>query len=199
MASGFARRTVDNTRKELNAKNNGKGDEMGNTTDQTREKRATESTSSSGETKGPGLTSGQAHEFAIILPLKPGGGQRMRERLKDSTPDTQLMDKMGTLHDLRFVLFDNDTRVLFASTYDGGFEQYIKDFATLVPDMIDKEFQECDGYPGVRSSKIWEYIAQYQKEAIVFYSAYPNATVRQVWKGQRVLKAFEQLLDEASS
>ncbi len=172
---------------------------MANTTDQTREKRATESTSSSGETKGPGLTSGQAHEFAIILPLKPGGGQRMRERLKDSTTDTQLMDKMGTLHDLRFVLFDNDTRVLFASTYDGGFEQYIKDFATLVPDMIDKEFQECEGYPGVRSSKIWEYIAQYQKEAIVFYSAYPNATVKQVWKGQRVLKAFEQLLDEASS
>jgi len=38
-----------------------------------------------------------------------------------------------------------------------------------------------------------------KKEAIVFYSGYPNATVRQVWKGQRVLKAFEQLLDEASS
>src|SRR5258706_7150404 len=152
MASRLARRTVDNTREEFNANNNGKGDEMANTTDLTRETRATESISSS----GPGLTSGQAHEFAIILPLKPGGGQRMRERLKDSTTDTQLMDKMGTLHDLRFVLFDNDTRVLFASTYDGGFEQYIKDFATLVPDMIDKEFQECDGYPGVRSSKIWE-------------------------------------------
>ncbi len=148
--------------------------------------------------KDQGLTSGQAHEFAIILPLKPGGGQRMRERLKNSTADTQLMDKMGTLHDLRFVLFDNDTRVLFASTYDGGFEQYIKDFATLVPELIDKEFQECEGYPGVRSPKIWEYIARYQNEAIVFYSAYPNVTVRQVLKGQRVLKAFEQLLDEAS-
>jgi hypothetical protein len=172
---------------------------MATTKEVTRETRVIESTSSPAGMKDPGLTSGQAHEFAIILPLKPGGGQRMRERLKDSTADTQLMDKMGTLHDLRFVLFDNDTRVLFASTYDGGFEQYIKDFATLVPDMIDKEFQECDGYPGVRSSKIWEYIAQYQKEAIVFYSAYPNATVRQVWKGQRVLKAFEQLLDEASS
>jgi len=48
---------------------------------------------------------------------------------------------MGTLHDLRFVLFDNDTRVIFASTYDGGFEQYIKDFATLVPDLIDNEFK----------------------------------------------------------
>ncbi len=150
--------------------------------------------------KDRGLTSGQAHEFAIILPLKPGGGQRMRDRLKDSmATDTQALDKMATLHDLRFVLFDDDTRVLFASTYDGGFEQYIKDFATLVPELIDKEFQECEGYPGVRSPAIWDYIARYQREAIVFYSAYPSVTVRQVWKGQRVLKAFEQLLDEASS
>src|SRR6266849_4021648 len=149
--------------------------------------------------KDQGLTSGQAHEFAVILPLKPGGGQRMRDRLKDDqTADMQLMDKMGTLHDLRFVLFDNDTRVLFASTYDGGFEQYIKDFATMVPELIDKEFQECEGYPGVRKPEIWDYIAQYQREAIVFYSAYPSVTVKQVWKGQRVLKAFEQLLDEAS-
>src|SRR6266481_7962185 len=172
---------------------------MATTTAAPRETKGTGTKASPSGMKDQGLTSGQAHEFAIILPLKPGGGQRMRERLKDGTADTQLMDKMGTLHDLRFVLFDNDTRVLFASTYDGGFEQYIKDFATLVPELIDKEFQECEGYPGVRSPEIWEYIARYQNEAIVFYSAYPDVTVRQVLKGQRVLKAFEQLLDEASS
>jgi hypothetical protein len=169
------------------------------TTEAPRETKVTGTKPSLSGMKDQGLTSGQAHEFAIMLPLKPGGGQRMRDRLKDSvTAGTQSLDKMGTLHDLRFVLFDNDTRVLFASTYDGGFEQYIKDFATLVPDLIDKEFQECEGYPGVRSSEIWEYIARYQNEAIVFYSAYPNITVRQVLKGQRVLKAFEELLDEAS-
>ena len=173
---------------------------MATTIQTTKETGVTGTNPSPAGMRDQGLTSGQVHEFAIILPLKPGGGQRMRNRLRDSlNADTQLMDKMGTLHDLRFVLFDNDTRVLFASTYDGGFEQYIKDFATLVPDLIDKEFQECEGYPGVRSPKIWDYIAQYQREAIVFYSAYPNVTVRQVWKGQRVLKAFEQLLDEAST
>ncbi len=149
---------------------------MATKTEATRE---TRTDSSAPGMRNQGLVSGQAHEFAIILPLKPGGGKRMRDRLTDSvTAGTQALDKMGTLHDLRFVLFDNDTRVIFASTYDGGFEQYIKDFATLVPDLI---------------------IAQYQSEAIVFYSAYPNVTVKQVWKGQRVLKAFEELLDEASS
>src|SRR5712671_534070 len=173
---------------------------MATTTAAPRETKGTGTKASAAGMRNQGLTSGQAHEFAIILPLKPGGGQRMRDRLKESvTAGTQSLDRMGTLHDLRFVLFDNDTRVLFASTYDGGFEQYIKDFATLVPDLIDKEFQECEGYPGVRSPRIWDYIAQYQREAIVFYSAYPNVTVRQVWKGQRVLKAFEELLDEAST
>src|SRR6266478_6304820 len=170
---------------------------MATKTEATRE---TRTDSSAPGMRNQGLVSGQAHEFAIILPLKPGGGKRMRDRLTDSViAGTQALDKMGTLHDLRFVLFDNDTRVVFASTYDGGLEQYIKDFATLVPDLIDKEFQDCEGYPGVRSPEIWGYISQYQSEAIVFYSAYPNVTVRQVLKGQRVLKAFEQLLDEASS
>ena len=147
-----------------------------------------------------GLRLGQAREFTMILPLKPGGAQNMRNRLKDyATSAVHLLDKVASVHDLRFVIFDNDTRLIFASTYDGGFEQYIKDFATIIPDYIDKEFQDCEGYPGVKSPEIWGYIARYQQEAIVFYSAYPDASVRQVWKGQRVLHAFDQLLDQAQS
>jgi hypothetical protein len=109
------------------------------------------------------------------------------------------LDKVATVHDLRFVIFDNDTRAIFATTYDGGFEQYIKDFATIVPDHIDKEFAECEGWPGVRKPEIWDFIARHQVEAMVFYSAYPDVPVKQVWKGQRVLKAFEHLLDEAQT
>ena len=149
--------------------------------------------------KDPGLRSGQAREFTLILPFKPGGAKRMRERLKDYTPDGRMLDKVATVHDLRFVIFDNDTRAVFATTYDGGFEQYIKDFSTIVPDHIDREFADCEGYPGVRSPEIWEYIARHQVEALAFYSAYPDVPVREVWKGQRVLKAFEQLLDQAQS
>jgi hypothetical protein len=167
---------------------------------------ATKETKMAGTDRNPagmvdaGLRSGQAHEMTLILPLKPGGAQKMRDRLKNSASENaQLSDKVATLHDLRFVPFDNDTRVIFATTYDGGFEQYIKDFSTIVPDMIDREFAYCEGYPGVRSPEIWDYIARHQVEAIVFYSTYPDVTVRQVWKGQRLLKAFEALLDEAQS
>ena len=150
--------------------------------------------------KDQGLQLGQAHEFLILLPLKEGGAERMRESAKGfGMSDIQSIDKIATVHDFRFAIFDTDTRLLFASTYDGGFEQYIKDFSTIIPDQIDAFFEECQDYPGVRHPAIWAYIAKYQLQSLVFYSAYPNVPVRQVWKGQRLLKTFEDLLDQAQS
>jgi len=49
----------------------------------TRETRVTGTDSSPSGMKDQGLVSGQAHEFAIILPLKPGGGERMRGAVKE--------------------------------------------------------------------------------------------------------------------
>ncbi len=150
--------------------------------------------------KDQGLQLGQAHEFLILLPLQEGGAERMREKAKTfGLEDVQNINKIATVHDFRYAIFDNDTRLLFASTYDGGFEQYIKDFSTIIPDQIDEFFGECADYPGVRHPEIWAYIAKYQLQALVFYSAYPEVPVRQVWKGQRVLKAFEDLLDQAQA
>ena len=149
--------------------------------------------------KDQGLQMGQAHEFLILLPLKDGGAERMREKAKTFGDGIKSIDKIATVHDFRYAIFDNDTRLLFASTYDGGFEQYIKDFSTLIPDQIDEFFGDSEGYPGVRNPEIWAYIAKYQLQALVFYSAYPDVPVREVWKGQRVLKAFEDLLDQAQS
>lgn len=150
--------------------------------------------------KDQGLQLGQAHEFLILLPLKEGGAQRMRDKAKSfGLEDVQKIDKIATVHDFRYAIFDNDTRLLFASTYDGGFEQYIKDFSTIIPDQIDEFFGDCEGYPGVRHPEIWTYIAKYQLQSLVFYSAYPDVSVRKVWKGQRLLKTFEDLLDQAQS
>ena len=44
---------------------------------------------------------------------------------------------MGTVHDMRFVFLDNDTRMLFATAYDGDWDAYIDDFATKIPDFLD--------------------------------------------------------------
>ncbi|MFL5690283.1 MAG: hypothetical protein ACJ795_00615 [Ktedonobacteraceae bacterium] len=40
----------------------------------------------------------------------------MREKMRDYTGTYgQLVDRIGTVHDLRYVIFDNDTRVSLSS------------------------------------------------------------------------------------
>jgi hypothetical protein len=148
---------------------------------------------------GPGATDGQAHELTVIVPLKPGGAERTREALKVRTSDEARVrrDAMGNLHDMRVVFFDNDTRMLFATVFDGTWDNYIDDFASKMPDQIDALFAELEGYPGIHDPNIKDYLRQYQIEADEFYSAYPNATVTEIRKGLRVLHAWEELLDTA--
>ena len=73
--------------------------------------------------------------------LKPGGAERLRKKLasnsKFGNQNQAVVDRIGTVHDLRFVIFDNDTRLLFATTFDGDWDAYINDFAALIPDLID--------------------------------------------------------------
>jgi hypothetical protein len=147
--------------------------------------------------KRPGKTLGQVTEFTIILPLKPGGADRLRERLNQvaQARDSEGAPLVGTLHDMRTVIIDNDTRMLFATTFDGDWDSYIDDFGSQIPDQLDALFGECVDYPGIRSPEIKDYIVKYQVTADDWYSAYPNTTVRQIRKGQRVLQAWEELLD----
>ena len=149
----------------------------------------------------PGSKVGQSNEFTLICALEPGGAQRMRALMADGfTGERQKnTDRIATVHDLRFVVFDNDTRVIFASTFDGDWESYITDFATILPDEIDLLFHECVGYPGIHSPEIKDWIVKQQVTAVGFYSAYPDASVRGIWKALKVSAAFDTLLDTASS
>src|ERR1700730_1594578 len=149
----------------------------------------------------PGNKAGQSNEFTIICGLKPGGAERMRKLFADGfTGERQKnTDRIATVHDLRFVIFDADTRVLFASTFDGDWESYINDFATIIPDEIDLLFHECAGYPGIHSSDVKDWIVKQQVTATAFYSASPDASVRDIWKAVKTKKAFDGLLDEAAA
>jgi hypothetical protein len=149
----------------------------------------------------PGSKAGQSNEFTLICALKPGGAERMRKLLADGfTGERQKnTDRIATVHDLRFVIFDNDTRVIFASTFDGDWESYINDFGTILPDEIDLLFHECAGYPGIHSPEIKDWIVKQQVTAVGFYSAYPDASVRKIWKALKIGVAFDALLDTASS
>ena len=99
-----------------------------------------------------GARLGKVSELTIIVPLAPGGAKRLRAFLRLLRGNlSQGADKVGTLHTMRFVFFDNDTRLLFATAYDGDWDTYIDDFVTKIPDYLDIIDSAWDGWPGIRS------------------------------------------------
>jgi hypothetical protein len=151
----------------------------------------------------PGLKAGQVQEFTLIMNLKPGGAERLRKKLASDSnfanQNNAVVDRVGTLHDMRFTIFDNDTRLLFASTFDGDWDAYIDDFAARIPDLIDVAFGEVDDYPGIKHPNIKDFIVKHQVTSTYFYSAYPNASVRDVWKAMKIKGGLDVLLDAATS
>ena len=146
-----------------------------------------------------GLRSGQISELTVIAPLKPGGADRLRALFTDRLQGRfDLADKVGTVHDMRFVFIENDTKLLFATAYDKDWDTYIDDFATKIPEGMDIIFSEVEGWPGIHSPTVKDVIAKYQITASAWYVACPDATVVDIRRGQKVLVAFNNLLDAAS-
>jgi hypothetical protein len=74
----------------------------------------------------------------------------------------KLIERLGTVHDLRFLIFDSYTRLLFDSTFDGDWNAYINDFAALIPDQIDLIFGEAEGFPEMRIPNIKDWTVKHQ-------------------------------------
>jgi hypothetical protein len=146
-----------------------------------------------------GNRTGQVSELSVILPLKPGGADRLRV-IAESDDDemSKQVASVGTVHDLRWVIFDNDTRMLFASTFDGDWDAYIDDFAANIPDLLDDVFGNAVGYPGIKSPAIKDYIAEHQVTAALWYSAYPNLRVTDIHRSRRTAEALDTLLDSVN-
>lgn len=66
-----------------------------------------------------GAKSGEVSELTAIMPLKSGGAERLRKFFKLVDGNLSGAGRVGTLHNMRFVFLDNDTKLLFATAYDG--------------------------------------------------------------------------------
>ena len=142
-----------------------------------------------------GMQSGNVSELTAIAKLKPGGGDRLRRIFNLTGGNFDGAQKVSTLHDMRFVLFDDDTRILFATAYDGDWDTYINDFATKIPDLMDLLFANVEGWPGIASPDVKDFIADHQIDAAGWFVANPQVTVVDVRRLQRMETALDAFLD----
>jgi hypothetical protein len=142
---------------------------------------------------------GKVSELTILVPLAPGGADRLRAFLRLLKGNLDGADKVGTVHDMRFVFLDNDTRMLFATAYDGDWDAYIDDFATKIPDYLDIIDSAWEGWPGIRSPEAKDYLAKYQVTAEGWFVANADLTVAETRRLQRLGQAVDEFLDKIGS
>jgi hypothetical protein len=158
---------------------------------------ALEAQASKTETAGRiGIRLGSVSELTVIAPFAPGGAQRLRSILRLLNGNFSGGKKVGTLHDMRFVFLDNDTKFLFATAYDGAWDPYIDDFATKIPDEMDIIFSAFEGWPGIHSPDVKDWIVKHQIPAEGWYVAHPDLTVAEAARVKRVGKAVDEFLDK---
>src|ERR1700677_1832114 len=77
---------------------------------------------------GPGLRIGRKGEISGVGKLTPDGARIFRERLPQLQAEAGYWEKrVGTVHDFRVMLFDDEQDIWFSTLLDGDFDSYIKD------------------------------------------------------------------------
>jgi hypothetical protein len=163
-------------------------------------------TTSAAETSRPGISVGSTNEFSLFFRVKSGHGAPLREALQTllDTPGYRPGDykvAIGTIHEARFVLFDDDTRLLFATSFDGPWDAYMDDFLTSGPTLklFDAIFQHVEGYEGLPDlAALHAFILGAQKTAAAYARNYPG-TVKEIRKALRVSDAFQAVLDDPAA
>jgi hypothetical protein len=153
-------------------------------------------------TTRPGVAAGPTSEFSLFFRVKPGQGESLRAALRDlqETPGYRPGDygiAIRTIHEARFVLFDDDTRLAFMTSFDGPWDPYMEDFFTSGPtlQLFDAIFRHVEGYDGLPDlAAVKAFILGAQQTAAAYARNY-GGTVKEIRKAQRVNTAFQRALD----
>jgi hypothetical protein len=151
----------------------------------------------------PGLSVGPTSEFSLFFRVTPGEGPALRNDLAalQDAPGYRPGDydiAIQTIREARFVLFDDDTRLAFVTSFDGPWDVYMDDFFTSGPTLalFDAIFRHIEGYDGLPDlDALHKFILEAEQSAAAYARNY-GGTVKEVTKAQRVNDAFQRVLDD---
>jgi hypothetical protein len=154
------------------------------------------------ESARPGVSVGPTSEFSLFFRVTPGQGESLQKALHD-LQDTEGYRPgdygmaVSTIHEARFVLFDDDTRLAFITSFDGPWDAYMTDFFSSGPTLalFDVIFRHVEGYEGLPNLEALQgFILGAQETAAAYARNYPG-TVKEIRKAVRVNDAFQRVLD----
>jgi hypothetical protein len=127
------------------------------------------------------------NQMTVVSAIKPTAWPRVFTRLAFILVAAQASRSKGslsgltTIHFARWVIIDDGDYLLFESNYDGSWENYIDDFVDFASTGMNVIWGTAVDFPkgGARDIEAFkQIIRRYQVVTQVFYSAYPESTVR---------------------
>jgi len=180
---------------------------------------------------GKGIYDGVVSELTAFFRVIPGHEAQLREalvRFADVIRNTNPNETQKTgLRDTRHVLFDNDTRLLWTTTFETDWDPYLDDALIIVGaehfvdwmQHIEESVVLGQWYDGAGGTKalgkatltnideivkrsgggLKSIIQSAQIPAVAYWNALAAATIPQLRKGQQVDHAFQQVLDNPAA
>lgn len=110
------------------------------------------------------------------------------------------LTRVQTIHFARWVLLDDNHRLLFASNYDGSLESYMDDFINKVAWGLNLVFSNGAGYSSTRwlikdgaeqEQKFKYYLKRRALPTQVWYKAYPGLTAFDLARNSRIRQGVQ--------
>jgi hypothetical protein len=160
-----------------------------------------------------GSRDGIVSELGMYLHVRPGHADDIRREVRAfaNSPGRRGMaanvEKIG-VRTFRGTLFDNDTRFVFATTFDTPWDTYVDDAVEAMGGIAPwgKFLQYCEeippnaGTPGAISTpEALDLLTKNRTKAAFYADTYPEVSCKKFNRALRVLAAFEKVLDDPNA
>jgi len=159
---------------------------------------------------------GAQNQFSAVGYIKPGWFRRLTLLgilLAANYGTRHIFNKenlagVKTIHFARWVVIDEQRRVIFASNYDGSLESYMDDFIDKVAWGLNAVFSNGVGYPktnwlifnGAKDEQAFKnYIRVHQIPTQVWYSAYEYLTALNIANNAKIRAGLSRNMSETEA
>lgn len=140
-------------------------------------------------------TLGQMYALTVLTPIAPGAEPALRGYLEGLGEGESPLARLPRTHFGRWVIMQRFVTgrgqrkhedpggpfLIFSSTFDGDLDSYLTELTTELGDEAERIWGACIGAPQpARGPALKAYLLHNQIETGLFFSPYPDATVRQV-------------------
>lgn len=145
------------------------------------------------------------NQMTVIVPIRRNPKSWLLIRLilwavnKVGAASTGSLSGLTTIHFARWAIIDNGKNLFFESNFDGSWENYIDDFVDRASLGMNAIWGNCVGFPRGGCKDIeWfkKYIRDNQIPAQMFYSAYPQSSIKNNLNDLQVASAVRRFFRE---